>query len=107
MHPSLNTPCIPPLLTRSLRCRAHGIAGESFGDPRLPEYALRWMLECSADAIKCIRAEVAAIARAIAVEAEGGADKAKQTLWPLFSLLAKIQPSREHMTPVHAAALKA
>lgn len=66
-----------------------------------------WLEVCNAADFKVIPAETAAICRALVADAMQDAAHAEAVLPTLLKALRKMQPSKEHMTPFHAAVLQA
>lgn len=88
-------------------CRSLGIRSDKFiGNGDLRVQARHWMLECIPQAVRHITAEAASVCRAVAASVETNQSLAAPMLSPLVSMMQKCQPTKEHMTPVHAAVLK-
>lgn len=66
-----------------------------------------WLELCDAATFRVIPSETAAICRALVADTMQDAALAEAALPTMLKALRKMQPSKEHMTPFHAAVLQA
>jgi hypothetical protein len=66
-----------------------------------------WMTICPSSALQLLQREVALISRAFTAHAMQHPEMALAALRPLKCCLQGMQPTVEHMTPLHAAYLQA